>query len=115
MRLTMPKPIGACLQAAVCLVCVAALPAQAQVYKWVDANGKVQYSDAPPPAVKKTEVVKGAMTASKPAADSPDWQEKDREFRSRKIVQDEARRKEEEEAQQAQQKRIRACLQAHEQ
>ena len=26
------------------------MPAQAQVYKWVDANGKVHYSSTPPPA-----------------------------------------------------------------
>lgn len=27
-----------------------AAPLQAQMYKWTDANGKVQYSDKPPPA-----------------------------------------------------------------
>jgi glutaredoxin len=31
------------------LVAVAALPAHAAMYKWVDAQGRVQYSDTPPP------------------------------------------------------------------
>ena len=31
------------------LVVAAALPAQAGVYKWVDENGKVTYTDKPPP------------------------------------------------------------------
>ena len=31
------------------LILAAALPAQAQVYKWVDAKGQVNYSNAPPP------------------------------------------------------------------
>ena len=32
-----------------CLAC-ASLLSQAQVYKWIDKDGKVQYSDSPPPA-----------------------------------------------------------------
>ena len=32
-----------------------ALPVSAQMYKWVDANGKVQYSDKPPPSNVKVE------------------------------------------------------------
>ncbi|HKB83881.1 MAG TPA: glutaredoxin family protein [Burkholderiales bacterium] len=40
------------------LVCV---PAQADLYRWVDAQGKVQYSDQPPPAnIRKVEIVKWA-------------------------------------------------------
>jgi len=43
------------LSVAIALALCAALPASAQMYKWVDANGKVQYSDTPPPSNIKTE------------------------------------------------------------
>jgi hypothetical protein len=41
------------------LCCVAALPllAAAEVYKWVDENGKIQFGDQPPPGAK-TQAVK---------------------------------------------------------
>jgi len=43
----------------------ACVAAQADVYRWVDAQGRVQYSDQPPPAdIKKVERVKTA--AGKP-------------------------------------------------
>lgn len=49
-------------------LCVA-LPASAQMYKWVDANGKVQYSDKPPPGNVKTEKLRPPPPApSAPAA-----------------------------------------------
>lgn len=36
---------------------LACLPAEAQqVYRWVDGNGRVQYSDKPPPGVKAAAV-----------------------------------------------------------
>ena len=35
---------------AVALACALVAPAQAAMYKWVDAKGRVQYSDTPPPA-----------------------------------------------------------------
>lgn len=31
-------------------------PASAGVYKWTDAQGRVQYSDSPPPAAKSTQL-----------------------------------------------------------
>jgi hypothetical protein len=36
------------------LIVAAALPVQAEVYKWLDAKGQVNYSNAPPPSVKDT-------------------------------------------------------------
>ncbi len=33
------------------------LPAQAQVFRWVDGNGRVHYSDAPPPVGARASVV----------------------------------------------------------
>ena len=46
-----------------------ALPATAQTYKWVDANGEVHYSDQPPPSNIKTETLQApAEPATEPAA-----------------------------------------------
>jgi hypothetical protein len=39
---------------AVLILSLAALPAAAQTYKWVDASGQVNYSNAPPPGVAGT-------------------------------------------------------------
>lgn len=38
------------------LMCCFAAAAQAGVYKWTDANGKVHYSDQPPPTVEASKV-----------------------------------------------------------
>jgi hypothetical protein len=49
-------------------LCVA-LPVTAQMYKWVDSEGKVQYSDQPPPSNIKGEKLRiPAPAASAPAA-----------------------------------------------
>ena len=52
---------------AIALALCVALPASAQMYKWVDANGKVQYSDKPPPSNIKTE----KLRAPPPAPSAP--------------------------------------------
>jgi hypothetical protein len=44
-----------------------AVPASAQMYKWVDSNGKVQYSDKPPPSNVKTEKLRESTPAPAPA------------------------------------------------
>jgi hypothetical protein len=60
---------------ALLLLCGAGMLAQAQVYKWVDENGKVQFSDSPPPN-KKAEQVKirqssGGFTPPAPTSRAP--------------------------------------------
>ncbi len=55
------------LSVAIALALCLALPASAQMYKWVDSNGKVQYSDKPPPSNIKTE----KLRAPAPAASAP--------------------------------------------
>ena len=35
---------------------IAPLPAGAEVYKWTDAQGRLHYSDSPPPEVKAKQV-----------------------------------------------------------
>ena len=56
------------LSVAISLVLCVALPASAQMYKWVDANGKVQYSDKPPPSNVKTEKLRAPPPAPVPSA-----------------------------------------------
>ncbi|MFO1412849.1 MAG: DUF4124 domain-containing protein [Burkholderiales bacterium] len=59
-----------------------ALPASATLYKWTDANGRVVYSDQPPPGDVKTEIVQGAPPPSNPNA-VKDMAAKDLEMRKR--------------------------------
>lgn len=41
-----------------------ALPASAGVYKWTDAQGRVQYSDTPPPTAKSTQLKLQSFTGT---------------------------------------------------
>lgn len=47
---------------------IGASPAGAVLYKWVDSNGRVSYSDQPPPANVKAEIVNGAPPPAAPDA-----------------------------------------------
>lgn len=49
----------------------ASLPALADVYKWVDAQGHTHYSDVPPGAGVKSESVLTSRPSITPAADTP--------------------------------------------
>lgn len=51
------------LSLAIWLALWLALPASAQMYKWVDSNGKVQYSDKPPPSNVKVQKLREAAPA----------------------------------------------------
>ena len=59
----------------------------ADIYKWVDANGKVHYSNTPPPDVKGTKVkVEDPAPPSGPLTPAPSaefWKQKDDAFRQR--------------------------------
>jgi hypothetical protein len=77
-----------------------ALPAGAQLYKWTDANGRVQYSDKPPPAGQKaTAMSKATMSpapasgAAAPAAAEKSTAEREQEFRKRQAEQQDAQKK----------------------
>ena len=52
------------------IILSAAVPAAAQLYKWVDKDGKTYYSDSPPPNqdTKRLSVTTGGETAAAPAA-----------------------------------------------
>lgn len=67
------QSLFAALAACAAGMLLAAGPAAAVLYKWVDANGRVSYSDQPPPGNVKAEIVGGAPpppTAA--AATAPD-------------------------------------------
>jgi hypothetical protein len=98
------RPLGYTLLAAALLV---ATPAGAQLYKWTDANGRVQYSDRPPPPGRKADTVSTAnvstvtgnpgnpASAAQPGAtgESKSAAEREQDFRKRRAEQEEAQRK----------------------
>ena len=71
----------------VALLCLAPA-AIGQVYKWVDENGRTQYSESPPPGVKATRVDTGPAGPPPAAAKTPDWKQQEIESRKRRIEQD---------------------------
>lgn len=59
------KRLSVAIMLSLCMV----LPATAQLYKWVDADGTVKYSDKPPPSNVKTEKLRiPARAPDAPAA-----------------------------------------------
>lgn len=74
----------------VCLAC-ASLQSQAQVYKWIDKDGKVQYSDSPPPAGAGASVPQKLDTSASGSsgvggsAKDRSWQDKARDYDRRRI------------------------------
>lgn len=62
------RPRGACIALATLAAAMIAVPAEAVLYKWVDANGRVSYSDQPPPTNVKAEIVSGAAVIAAPDA-----------------------------------------------
>ncbi|OGB20780.1 MAG: hypothetical protein A3I66_19380 [Burkholderiales bacterium RIFCSPLOWO2_02_FULL_57_36] len=77
------------------VLCMITLSAEAQIYKWVDANGKTQYGDAPPQSRKvKPEVIRTTPTQNS-SEQTPDWEQKNRDFQRRRIEQDAMKPKEE--------------------
>jgi hypothetical protein len=72
------------IAAALGLLCVVAVAdGQAQVYKWVDASGRVHYGDRPPEAAK-VEQIRMPPPAPASASRTPTWQEREAEYKKRK-------------------------------
>ena len=84
-----------------------ATSASAEIYKWVDKDGKVQYSDTPPPAAQ----TKQLNINTGPAAPQQTYVEKAKESQKRVADQKDASAKEEDTAKQAAQKEAE-CKQA---
>jgi hypothetical protein len=107
-----PPRRGRSALAAAVLLAIAATagPAAATLYKWVDANGRVVYSDQPPPASVKPEIVPPPPPPANPNA------AKELEDRTLAIKQQEKKRAEAAKAadktEQASQARREACVNA---
>lgn len=102
------------------LLCLLALPVCAELYKWTDENGKIHYSDQPPPAnVKKSETIKAPKPVvappptdgAKPATGPKTPAEQEMEFRKRRLESAEANAKAQKDAQAVEEKK-RTCEKA---
>jgi hypothetical protein len=74
---------------------LAALPAQAQLYKWTDAEGKVHVTDRPPENTAPQKVI-DAPKSQQPVQSArvkESWQIQDQEYRARKAREAQAERK----------------------
>jgi len=98
-------------------LCLIVLPVLAETYKWTDDNGKIHYSDQPPPpGVKKSETIKTPAptvapppaSGGKPAAGPKTPAEQEMEFRKRRLEAAEAEAKAQKEAQAAEERK-RTC------
>lgn len=104
--------VSALLRSALLALFFLAAPAQAQLYKWVDSNGRVQYSDRKPPdARQKTQEVRGAVSsigsqsaAAGTAAGGQGGTDREKEFQKRRQEQAEADKKHQQSALEQKQK-----------
>ncbi|HVY07220.1 MAG TPA: DUF4124 domain-containing protein [Burkholderiales bacterium] len=119
---------AAAFAAVVAAGCLYAALAGAQMYKWTDADGKVHYSDQPPPANAKAETtIKPRKGAAQPAAagtdakeapaaanKTPTYQEQEAAFKKRQVEAAEKEAADKKKADEAAEKK-QNCKQAKEQ
>jgi len=74
------------------ILAAAMLPVHAQVYKWTDANGKVQYSDRPQDGANVRELAPARPQAA-PSPASDNWRDRERLSRESRVHQAEAERR----------------------
>jgi hypothetical protein len=98
------KRIAWCIGAVLAL---SAGVASADICRWKDANGRTQYSDSPPPGAKCEGTVRAPATAPAAApagagetATPKTYQEKEMEFRKRRLDKQEAEKKAQQEKEQ---------------
>jgi hypothetical protein len=79
----LPSRIGplACVAAGVLML---AFPAAATLYKWTDANGRVVYSDQPPPGKTEVKTLQGPPPPANPAA-AKELATKELEYKQRQL------------------------------
>lgn len=77
-----------------------AVPASAEMYRWVDAQGKVHYTDQPPAEPSKSSKKIDIPNKPAPAATASDksWQEKELDFKKRQSSNAESEAKKKKEA-----------------
>lgn len=110
-----PLAFAARFSACCALACCIALPAQAQVYKWKDAQGRTVISDTPPPgSARQTQAVPAAKPDPASSDSQKSWAEKDMELKKRLQEQKEAAAKAEKEKAEAAQ-RAENCNRAKQQ
>ena len=97
--------LAACLLAATC-----AGSASAALYKWTDANGRIVYSDQPPPANVKTEQLRAPPPPANPNA-AKELAQREADFRKRQTEGAEAATKSDKERADTA-KRAEGCAQA---
>jgi len=74
------------LPLAILAIAAAALPLHAAMYKWVDEKGVTHYSETPPPDGKAQKIeVKPAQPVEAPRAKQEDWQQREYQFRQRRL------------------------------
>jgi len=74
------------------LLALSAFSAQAQIYKWTDANGTVHYSDQPQAGQNATALAPSAAPAS-PNTSQDNWRERERQSRANRQRQELAERR----------------------
>ena len=79
----------ACVAAGVLML---AFPAAATLYKWTDANGRVVYSDQPPPGKTEVKTLQGPPPPANPAA-AKELATKELEYKQRQLETIEADKK----------------------
>ncbi len=87
---------------------LSATPVNAELYKWVDEQGKVHYSDQPASGKTKSEAIleiPNQPTTSTSTASSKTWQEKELEYKKRQSSAAEAEAKKQKDAQDEKTKR----------
>ncbi len=94
------------------VLCLAPAQAGDGVYKWVDKDGKVHYSDMPPPQVNATKLRSNTAAATAAAPGAPEarpatnnYVDQEVEFRKRRAAADESAKKQAEKEQQAEERR----------
>ena len=87
---------------------LSATPVNAELYKWVDEQGKVHYSDQPASDKTKSETTLAIPNQAPPSTipeSSKSWQEKELEYKKRQASAAENEAKKQKEAQEAKTKR----------
>lgn len=74
-------------------LCSATPIMSADMYRWVDSQGRVQYSDQPPADVKAEKVTPNPSSGAQGQAGPKSYQEQDQEFRKRRVEEQEAAKK----------------------
>ncbi len=96
----------------VCLLWALVIPASAEVYRWVDDNGVTHYGERPPQGRKAEELKQPAEPQPTPGSAAPrTWQEKELDFRKRRLEAEQA----EAQAREREAARQRACNEARDQ